>query len=305
MQDFGLEEYEDEIFNHVISYDEVVRISGVIIDDYINNNTLVSPSCFPKISVNVAPPASGKSALNTYAANKMKNDCVIINSDDLKMYYPNAKDISASSYAPLYSYISDIGSNLWTSELLTYALEKNFNIIFEGTGKSARILETIEPYRTKYLIKIRTIAVSSTTSLISILSRYINQTKNELCPARLVKSSDFYNAYEGITILLDKAEANGYLCEVFARNVEADKLPVKIYTTYKREGYKDAVEAVRYARKNNAQLFSEYNTYKIGEVKDYLTKNSQNIKVMAAALDIIYTIILLDNQDSSYDPYDF
>ena len=295
MESMNLLSYREEVFAHMITYEEAEQIAQEIINCYIKNSD-IKPDPMPKLSVNVAPQASGKSSLNRYAAQKLFNNCIIVNSDDLKLFYPNAKDISLSEFSPLYSYITDIGSNLWTSVLLSYALENSYNTVFEGTGKSSRILNTIEPFRDKYRIKIRTIGVSSTTSFISILSRFISQKKSNACP-RLVRSSDFLASYNNISLLLNEAESNGYIVEVFARAIDVDALPTRMYSSYDRKGYINAAQALEITRKQNRQLFAKKNIEKLFEVKHYLSTNKSNSTVMAAALDVFYHLILEKNED--------
>ena len=298
MESLHLDKFEAEIIRHIISFEDVNVIADQIIKQYILDSG-VKPQCFPKISVNVAPQASGKSSLNDYSVKKLNQNCVLINSDELKKFYPGAKSISQSQFAPLYSYITDLGSNLWTSTLLNMSLQQNLNIVFEGTGKSPRILDTLSPYKEKYLIKFRTISVASTTSLSSILVRYMDQRKQNGC-ARLVRACDFMDSYTNVTHLLNMCENAGYVVEVFARSNNPSKLPVKVYNTHDRRGYRNAIEAVEHTRKHDAEMHADDNLEKILEVKEYLTE-SENVKVMAEALDIFYNLIVL--QSSSYSDY--
>ena len=298
MESLHLDEYEDDIMNHILSFEDANMIAENIVKHYIFDAE-VKPDSFPKISVNVAPQASGKSSLNLYSVEKLHQNCVLINSDELKKYYPKAKCISESPYSPLYSYITDMGSNLWTSILLNLALEHNLNIVFEGTGKSPRILQTLSPYKNRYMIKFRTISVASITSLSSILVRYMNQRKQNAC-ARLVRASDFMDSYKNVTTLLNMAESAGYVVEVFARANNPVKKPVKLYNTHDRRGYRNAIEAVEHARRHDAEMHAEDNLEKILEVKEFLI-NQENAKVVAEALDIFYHLIVLQN--SKYSDY--
>ena len=287
----NMEDHIKDIEKYIATYDETESITADIIKKYTGNSNLVTQP-IPKISLNLAPQASGKSMLNTYSVKKLHANCVVINSDELKKFYPRAYEISNSKFSPLYSYITDIGSNLFTSVLLKYCLEAGYNVIFEGTGKSLRILDTIRPYKNKYRIKIRTIGVSAMTSLSSILVRYMGQKQKDDC-ARLVRAVDFISSYQNIVTLCDVAESEGYIVEVFARANTESKLPIKLYSSHQRKGYENAVQAIYYARKHNNEMCFEKNLELLEEVKNFLIKNKES-NVLAEALDIFYHIIIVD-----------
>ena len=93
----------------------------------------------PKAIIDIAPPASGKTGLNTFGRDQFVNDnVVIINSDEIKAFHPSGDDV-AKLYPQFYTKITDQESNTWTSSLFDRALREGYNVIFEGTGRNARI----------------------------------------------------------------------------------------------------------------------------------------------------------------------
>lgn len=287
------EDRREEIYAYIASYEDILDGMQKIINDYIYNKKLVVESC-PKMSINLSPQASGKSRLNHYASNRMNANCVIINSDDLKKYYPRAKELSESEFSVFYTYITDIGSNLYASTLLEFSLCEGYNIVFEGTGKNDRILTTIEPYRKKYQIKIRTIVVAAVTSLSAIMLRYVNQKKTSEC-GRFVRCSDFLNAYKNIVNVIEKAESKGHVVEVFARGKREDSLPLKLYASKQRGGFADAVCAIKYAREFNLRLSKEENVEKLRTVKEYCAQNSwkENTVCYAEIVNCFFNILTM------------
>lgn len=285
------------------SYDEVKDCTHLILKNYIYDSG-VTAEPVPKLSLNLSPPASGKSNLNKYSMKKMGSNVVLVNSDDLKCYYSKARDLATDpKYSMFYSYVTDIMSNIATSVLLNTCFDMKLNCVFEGTGKTNRIINTIEPINNIYRIKIRTIAVSAMTSLVSIMCRYTEQKMNGL-NGRLVRAEDFLKCFSNLPTLLDIAERNnGYHVEVFTRGKDSQMLPIKLYSSNDRSGFSNSVAALQSAREYNSRVTREENLLKIGEVYTYLRNNNnvENTLVLTELINILYNVLLLDNSHINDD----
>lgn len=295
---FGLNEDDmTEIEKFFPTFEEVVETTEIILKKYIEDSGVVAETV-PKASLNLSPPASGKSMLNKYAIKKMGDNAVLINSDDIKTYYDKAKTIAHHpKYSVLYSYVTDMCSNIATSVLLNECIKKRLNFVFEGTGRTSRILDTIQSVRYIYRIKIRTIAVSSGSSLVSILGRYVQQRQNGL-NARLVRAEDFFQCYSNIPDLLREAENHlGYHVEVFTRGKEAGHLPIKCYSSNARNGYDNAVSALQDVRNFNEIMSREENMMQVLESQRYLAKTSdkENSMVLIEIMNILVNMLLTQN----------
>lgn len=302
---FGLDQTSiEDLRSYYPTYEEVVETTQAVLDRYIYS-TGIEPDGVPKLSLNISPPASGKSNLNEYALEKMGRDkAILINSDEIKTFFLKAKALSSHpKLSVFYSYVTDIFSNIATSVLLNTCIDLRLNFVFEGTGRTNRVLQTIEPVRNIYRIKIRTIAVSPMSSLVSIMGRYTEQRKNGL-NGRLVRADDFLQCFSNIPLLLDCAERNlGYHVEVFTRGKNCDTLPIKLYSSNNRQGYHNAVAALQSAREYNGRVSHDENLTRIAEVYKFLTKrnNAENTLILTELINIMYNIMLLDNAPMNDD----
>lgn len=295
-ESFGLNEDDmTEIEKFYPTLEDVICTTEKILKHYIYDSD-VEAEAVPKLSVNVSPPASGKSQLNVYSMQKMGGNAVLINSDDIKTYYDKAKTIAHHpKYSVMYSYITDMVSNIATSVLLNECIAERLNFVFEGTGRTNRILtDTINPVRNIYKIKIRTIAVSPVSSLVSILKRYCDQRKSGL-NARLVRAEDFLQCYYNIPNLLDYAENLGYHVEVFTRGREADHLPIKYYSSKVRNGYSSALSALQDVRNFSEIISREDNIMHVSEAHRFLAKTSdkENSMVLIEIMSLLYNVLLI------------
>lgn len=159
----------------------------------------------PKAIIDIAPPASGKTGLNGFGKDQFfDNNVVIINSDEFKPFHPKVDEI-ARLYPQYFTKITDQESNTWTSTLFDEALKNGYNVIFEGTGRNARILETIKNKMQKYHVTVRGMAVNELNCLISILERYEFQVKAKGW-GRLVTLDHFYETYNAMPQTIDEIE---------------------------------------------------------------------------------------------------
>lgn len=194
-----------------------------------------NPVEHPKAIINIAPPASGKSGLNIYGENQfIDRNVVIINSDELKPFHPKIDEI-AKLYPQYYTKVTDQESNTWTSTLFDTVLSQGYNVIFEGTGRNARILDTIREKMKGHEVTVRGMAVNELNCLLSILDRYVAQVKTKGW-GRLVTMDHFYETYEAMPSTIDQIEKSGVVdrVEVFKRGNPPSE-PVKIYDSLDKE----------------------------------------------------------------------
>ncbi len=183
----------------------------------------------PKAIIDIAPPASGKTGLNSYGHEQfIENNVVIINSDELKPFHPKIDEI-AKLYPQYYTKVTDQESNTWTSSLFDTALEQGYNVIFEGTGRNAKILETIKSKMKNYDVIVRGMAVNEINCLMSILERYEYQVAMKGW-GRLVTLEHFYETYKEMPNTIDAIEKSDVVknIEIYSRGTSPSK-PIKIY----------------------------------------------------------------------------
>ncbi len=214
----------------------------------------------PKAIIDIAPPASGKTGLNGFGKDQFfDNNVVIINSDEFKPFHPKVDEI-ARLYPQYFTKITDQESNTWTSTLFDEALKNGYNVIFEGTGRNARILETIKNKMQKYHVTVRGMAVNELNCLISILERYEFQVKAKGW-GRLVTLDHFYETYNAMPQTIDEIEKSKVVdsVEVYKRgNIPSQ--PIKIYDSTEVEmgRFPNARFAVFGGREEDKKLANEY-----------------------------------------------
>lgn len=187
------------------------------------------PTDNPQAIIDIAPPASGKTGLNSYGYKQFKdNNVIVINSDELKPYHPKVDEI-AKLYPQYYTKVTDQESNSWTSEVFDRALREGYNVIFEGTGRNARILETIRTKMQGYNVSVRALAVNELNCLLSTIERYIYQVQARGW-GRLITLDHFYETYSQMPNTIDAIEKSNVIqsVEIFKRGDEPS-CPKKIY----------------------------------------------------------------------------
>lgn len=221
-----MEDIEEIMKKYKLSESEHNRIEKEIKRIMLYNKFPVE---HPKAIIDIAPPASGKTGLNGYGMQQfVNNNVVVINSDELKPFHPKVDEI-AKMYPEYFTKITDQESNTWTSSLFEEALSKKYNVIFEGTGRNARILDTIKEKMGEYEVIVRGMAVNEQKCLMSILERFELQVKSKGW-GRLVTLDHFYETYNAMPKTIDAIEKSGIVnaVEIYKRGTTPNE-PVKIY----------------------------------------------------------------------------
>lgn len=85
-----------------------------------------------------------KQDLNGYGVKQFaNNNIIVINNDELKPFHPKADEIS-KLYPEYYIKVTNEASKVWTDALMDRALEKGYNVMYEGTGRKIKIFEKID-----------------------------------------------------------------------------------------------------------------------------------------------------------------
>lgn len=286
--DIQNETLEEVSKRYKLTEEESMKISSLINEIMLSNKKAVSK---PTAIIDIAPPGSGKTGLNGFGLQQFKDgNVVIINSDELKPFHPKIDEI-AKKYPQYYTKVTNQESNLWTDRLFDEAIEKRYNVIFEGTGRNLKLLKSMIDKMHDYRILVRGMAVNELNCLMSIIERYEGQV-NKKGWGRLVTKEHFYQAYDEMLDTIGKLEElpNVDTIEVYMRG-NSPTSPVKIYGDKDTE-YLNVTSAVvngRMADKKRAILYynesfrksiSEFKN--IEEEKDILNK----IKILVGEKEI-------------------
>lgn len=234
------------------------------------------PVACPKAIIDIAPPASGKTGLNSYGNIQFEdNNVVIVNSDELKPFHPQIDEI-AKLYPQYYTKVTDQESNTWTSDLLETALQEKYNVIFEGTGRNARILETIKQKMQRHQVIVRGMAVHEMNCLISLLERYEYQVTTRGW-GRLVTQDHFNETYNEMPNTIDSIEKSGVIdaVEIYIRG-DIPSQPIKIYDSRDRQAgrFPNAKYAVLGGRNEDEKHANENFENKINSIIKLLNRDS-------------------------------
>lgn len=273
------ETFENILKKYKLSEEEHNKIGKEIINIYLHDKFPVKN---PKIIIDIAPPASGKTGLNSFGAQEFKdNNVIIINSDEFKPFHPKINEI-ATKYPQYYTKITDQESNTWTSTLFEKALREKYNIIFEGTGKNSRILNTVQTKMKEYDVIVRSLAVNQLNCLISILDRYEHQIRTK-GNGRLVTYDHFIETYNAVPNTIDEIEKSGLVkgIEIYIRG-ERPVQPQIIYKTSSNKygRFPNAKCAVLGAREEDLEKAKQYYKKHIEELRKLVNeKNSTQAEI--------------------------
>lgn len=228
----SLEEIQDK---YKLSEEEHKKIQEDIIEMMLYGKAPVES---PKAIFDIAPPGSGKTGLNGYGVKQFaNNNIIVINNDELKPFHPKADEIS-KLYPEYYIKVTNEASKVWTDALMDRALEKGYNVMYEGTGRKIKIFEKMISKMKEYgyEIVVRAMAVNELNCLMSILERYEYQVRTKGW-GRLVAVDTFYKAYDNemlntIDIFESLEEIN--TVEVYKRG-DKPSSPIKIYGSNNKE----------------------------------------------------------------------
>lgn len=283
------ESLEEVMKKYKLSEEEHMQIGERIKEIYLFNR---HPVDNPTAIVDIAPPASGKTGLNGYGSNQfIDNNVVVVNSDEIKPFHPAIEEI-AKLYPDYYTKITDQESNTWTSDLFDTALREGYNVIFEGTGRNARILDTIKEKMQRHQVIVRGMAVDELNCLLSILERYREEVDKKGI-GRLVVLDHFYETYNEMPNVIDLIEKSNVVkaVEVYKRG-ELPTTPIKIYDGRDRENgrFPNAKYAIFGGRQEDKRKAMENveerikNTKSLGDGKGW---SEGELKILAKIQELV------------------
>lgn len=237
---------DDAMRKYQISQEEQERIGRNINELMLYQK---SPMENPTAIIDLAPPGSGKTGLNGYALSQFENaNLVIVNNDEFKPFYPKANEI-AKKYPEYYIKVTNESSKVWTDNLLYTAIEKRFNVLYEGTGRKLILFKKMIEKMKGYKIIVRAMAVNDLNCLMSIIERYQGQI-NEKGWGRIVSRETFYKAYQTEMIdTIEFLEKSGLVdcVEVYMRGKTPIE-PIRIYNSQTRE-FDNVRSAINYRKR--------------------------------------------------------
>lgn len=141
-----------------------------IIKDILTNEKI--PNIYPKAYILGGQPGAGKSNIQRWLKQKDMN-IIAINADDFRVYHPFFDDIQAMYVKDSPKYTQPF-INKVTERLIDELSEKKYNLIIEGTLRTAEVpLKTCLNLKQKgYSVELNIIAVKKAISYESTLLRY-------------------------------------------------------------------------------------------------------------------------------------
>lgn len=134
------------------------------------------PVDFPVGYILGGQPGSGKTTLHHLIAERTDSNIISINTDDYREFHPNFEAIVKKYGRDFVAHTNDFAKKI-SYILIEYFSERNFNLIIEGTLRTA---ETPEKFATAlkekgYTVNLYVMAVPAVLSYIGTLERYENQ----------------------------------------------------------------------------------------------------------------------------------
>ncbi|MDR0654001.1 MAG: zeta toxin family protein [Synergistaceae bacterium] len=127
----------------------------------------------PKAVIIAGQPGAGKSKLVGDVVHEMRNDCLVIDTDELRAYHPQYEQFIRSNPKTAAEKVHHDAS-MWTKELRSEAMGKNINLVIDGTlGNPRNARALVDELATKgYEVEIKALAVRKEESMQGIHLRY-------------------------------------------------------------------------------------------------------------------------------------
>lgn len=142
---------------------------------------------------------AGKGGIDVFSKREFaKNglDSIVIDVDIYRMLHPKADEI-IRKYPTLYTEITGQETSPIAKAILTEAIEKKYNFIFEGTMKNTEVLETMKNMPDCYTKIVRVIATSPKESLLTAFERNEEQI-NLIGYGRFTNVEVHNTSYDGV-----------------------------------------------------------------------------------------------------------
>lgn len=207
---------------------------------------------------------AGKGGIDVYSKREFKEknmDSVVIDVDIYRMLHPKAKEI-ITKYPTLYTEITGQETGPIAKALLTEAIEKGYNFIFEGTMKNTEVLETMKKMPSNYIKIVRVIATSPKESLLTAFER--NEEQINLIGYGRFTNVEVHNiSCDGVAETLKVIEESKVpdKIQIFTRGQDIVS-PKLVYDSNKKdnefnEAYKTLIEYRKINEKNMINTIEE------------------------------------------------
>lgn len=215
-----------------------------------------TPSEDKHVSILGGQPASGKSSILDKIQDKFDGNIVSLNGDDFKQFYPNYEKLAKENPFETSKLVQPY-SNYVVNHLKQEAIEKGYNVLVEGTMRTAEVpLKTANEFiANEYKAEAHVISSNYYSSRIGIVERYENEVAKGGF-GRMVDVNNHDEAYSNIpnTIkaLVDSGKFDNISIatrggEVIAETARGDDV-VKSYVNHREnltpEIYLDVAERI-------------------------------------------------------------
>ena len=191
---------------------------------------------------------SGKGGIDIYSEQELLKEgksAALVDIDVYRALYPRASEI-LKNYPTIYTDITAKTTGKIVKKILEYAIENNYNFIFEGTLKNTEAFETMKAMPEFYGKIVRVMAVPKFESLLTAFERNDEQV-NLSGYGRFTNVSTHNKTYEGVlnTIKIIEEQAKNITIEVFTRGKDMTS-PIKVFSSIGNE--KKASEVIEEKR---------------------------------------------------------
>ena len=212
---------------------------------------------------------AGKGGIDVYSKKEFSSkglDSVVIDVDVYRMLHPKADEI-IKKYPTIYTDITGQETGPIAKRLLTEAIEKGYNFIFEGTMKNTEVLETMKNMPKNFTKIVRVIATSLKESLLTAFER--NEAQIELIGYGRFTNVEVHDfSAEGVAKTLKVIEESGVpdRIQVFTRGKDIVS-PELVYDSEKSDNkYSSAYETLIEYRKINEEKMIDTVTDRVREI---------------------------------------
>lgn len=226
---------------------------------------------------------------------KTNRRIALIDDDVYRKMYPYANEILRKC-PEFYTPITATASSKVTPKIMQFASDNNYNFIFDGTMKNARIIETMKTWQ-GYEIQVKIMAASRLRSLASIAIR--NAELRRRGEARFISNDAHDETYYGIPETLDLLQTSGLAKEIKIYTRGIDPLyPIQRYSSLEDEHGTKISEKLEELRRKDEMEFLHTADREIEYLKSLARELSENEKV---EIDKVITMIQIRRNELNQD----
>lgn len=238
------------------------------------------PSKHPLLVVVGGQSGAGKTALIDYTTlMSSKRDFVVIDNDFFRGFHPMAREIK-NQYPEYYTAATDqLGLGI-TSDVISYFMENNYDVILHQTLKNNRIADdAMTKFKEAgYTVGVRAYAVPYLESKMSQIERCMAQY-DTMGFCRHVRKVDHDAAIKGLPETVEYIEQSGKydFIEIFKRG-EHISSPVLVYSKFNPDNKQETLEALE----NCENVSHEDNSFGFESAKDAVVQTRQSEAIICS-----------------------